>query len=298
MSVHLNITRGTGLNKTIVSYRVNRSGARGPAGPTGPGGGIDYANPISTNSTGPITPTDGDYFTSTAKLMTLTGSGSQEFQPSDDDLTTVKLWGQGSGSAAITLTINPANLADGDRFEIALEEGESRLIIYDGADFIRKGGVGIPFCFYMWNDGDVASIAEGVWNHARLNTAEDDPGGIVDTGSSEINLKRNAKWNIGCRFSVNFAGTSLIKRIIAGLTADDGSPDHTDFTMIDAYPKGYSTPTPSRLTGVSLVSSLTTANSYYLDSFAISEAGGSTFTNLGENLGIATALFGEEIVPW
>lgn len=40
MSVHLNIIRGTGLNKTIVSYRVNRSGARGPSGAGLPTGGL------------------------------------------------------------------------------------------------------------------------------------------------------------------------------------------------------------------------------------------------------------------
>ena len=55
-------------------------GDTGDTGATGPGG-IDYANPIAANSTGTITPSDGDYFTSTASKVVLVSSGDERFCP-------------------------------------------------------------------------------------------------------------------------------------------------------------------------------------------------------------------------
>lgn len=48
MSVHLNITRGTGLNKTTVSYRVNVSGSRGAKGEKGDTGDQGPEGPAGT----------------------------------------------------------------------------------------------------------------------------------------------------------------------------------------------------------------------------------------------------------
>lgn len=117
---------------------------------------INYSNPTAVNATAAISPYPGEHITSTSKLVTITSSsGTVKFWPKGG-LTSRTFWGTGA-SAAATITINPVNLVIGCRISIALYDGESCILEWDGTDFTKVDGVSIPCICKMGEDESSAA---------------------------------------------------------------------------------------------------------------------------------------------
>lgn len=165
---------------------TGEKGEQGDTGATGPEGigSIDYSNPITL--TGTITPTNGQLFTTDSKLVTLTGNGGEKFWP-DGGATSRKIWGSSSG-AALPVVINPSLLGIGGVFEIAIDDGESRKIRYDGTDFVKFGEVYLPWQMVVIKTDD-QTITAATITTVEFNSVFSTTGGPVEFDSANFAIK-------------------------------------------------------------------------------------------------------------
>lgn len=185
---------------------------------------ILYDSPTAANSTATISPTPGQYFTSTSALVTLTSSsGTAEFQPGSE--TSRIIWGTGA-SAAATLTINPTNLSAGDVFEIALDDGESRILMYDGTDFVKVGGVEIAMTFSAESASDDIDKAVNTFHKVTLGTELFDVGNVFS--SSAFTATRSAVWMLETFAALDAQGASAYTTRCLSRLYDTNAAQYTD----------------------------------------------------------------------
>ena len=163
---------------------------------TGISAGIDYSNPIVANSTSTITPNNGDYFTSTSKLVTLTGTAGEVFEPAGSGETSRIIWGRGAGAAAI-LTIDTSSLGIGDVFAIEADNGESRILMLNPiGDLVKVGGVVIVLRCSMWGDNPSITLLDNVDTTIPLTDVTlDNSGQMADTNNEIIKIIRPGQYN-------------------------------------------------------------------------------------------------------
>lgn len=189
----------------------------------GLGGEIDYSNPTAANSTSTITPSNGDYFTSTSKLITLIGSAGEVFEPAESSETSRIIWGRGVGNA-ITLTVDTSSLGVGDVFSVEADNGESRILMLNSVgDLVKVGGVVMSLSCDMHNNRpSLLSIANGTLTTLPLDVTDSDPSGQMadPTTNKRINIIRGGKYIIA-------AG------ILYGDTSSTHTKDHETQTRIN-----------------------------------------------------------------
>lgn len=252
---------------------------------------IDYANPTAANSTATISPTAGQYFTSTSALVTLTSlSGTAEFQPGTE--TSRLIWGTGAG-AAITLTINPTNLVAGNTFSISLEGGESRVLMYDGTDFLKVGGVEIPMEFDAHLSAN-QSISVTTFTKVNLNVALINKGTVFDTVNYYFQPKRQADWLVDSMYSAG--STGAINRTTSRMIIEPGTVLSNFFG--DVYPDAATTTGKIiRSPGATVHRDFLTTNQVYLGIFIDVTSPSGEFA-YGGSISGECRMSGKEIVPW
>jgi hypothetical protein len=186
-----------------------------------PSAGINYGSPIAVNTSQTITPSDGDYFTSTSKLVALTGTSGEVFEPAESGETTRKIWGNGAGISSMTLTINTSSLAIGDIFAVELDNGESRVLMLNSAgDLVKEGGVEIHMSFEAEGSSDQTGLPSSTYQDVDLDTEISDNGRVFNPATFTFSPKRTAFWNFGgagAAFpSVSLALTRSLCRIRVG----------------------------------------------------------------------------------
>jgi hypothetical protein len=248
---------------------------------------IDYSNPIPANSTGTIKPKDGAFYTSTSKLVTLTGSGAQKFTPGTE--TSRIIWGDGAG-AAITITVDPINLKVGGIFEIKLDDGESRQIRYDGTDFHKIGGVIKPMSFLAETDTLQDKTAESQWVNIDLEDEVYDNGNIF--ASHTFTPARNAIWNFMTLLGIQADTGETLERAASSIM-ESSVPT---YVMTDTRPGSVVADNPLRDSGVR-PRKIIAGNGYRFGALALT-SGGNNYEILGDSSVAKTSFAGEEVVEW
>jgi hypothetical protein len=280
-----------GVEKQVNEIIIERgagAGPEGPEGPAGPAGGIDYDSPTAINTTATITPVNNKYYTSTSKLVTLTGSGSEKFKPGTE--TSRIIWGTGAGVEG-TVTIDPSNLSAGDIFEIALSGGESRVLMFDGTDFIKIGGVERPQRFIVRRSTDQAGLTSGTFNDVALDQVSVDNASIFS--SPDVTIQRDAEWSFFARYATS-ASAGSTSRVQCRLNVDGAEED----IFGDDWPNSGIGVGNFRNTG-SMLRKTSKGESIGMAIFSLI-SGGASWSILGNSISDyeGTYLGGEEVVPW
>lgn len=251
---------------------------------------IDYANPIPVNVTGVITPTNGQYFTTTSAKPTITGTAGEVFKPAGAGETSRIIWGRGAG-AAIIISVNTSSLGIGDIFEIAAENGENRILQLDSAgDLVKIGGVEIPQFFNSESAADQTGQIKATNVLVVLGNELADNAGVF--AASTFTPIRNAQWNFGARAASKGESDYMTRQLfrmtedgVTKATFGDVWPDHTTVVSGQAI----------RSTGT-ITYAVVAGNAYAFVVYTNANSG--TVAVLAGADGIATAFWGTEVSPW
>jgi len=202
---------------------------------------------------------------------------------------TRKIWGRGSGGA-ITLTVNTSSLNTGDRFEIQAENGESRILIWDGTDLVKVGGIELPMNFMAETDTLQDHTLESGWVNIDLEDEVYDTGSIF--ASHTFTPVRNAIWNFMTLLGIQADTGETLTRAASSIM-ESSVPT---YVMTDTRPGSSIVDNPLRDTGVR-PRKVIEGNGYRFGALART-SGGNNFEILGDSSAAKTTFAGEEVIEW
>ena len=202
---------------------------------------------------------------------------------------TRKIWGRGAG-AAITLTVDPSSLSIGNIFEIRAENGESRVLLWDGTDLIKVDGIVKPMSFLAETDTLQDHTAETGWVNIDLEDEVYDNGNIF--ASHTFTPVRNAMCNFMTLLGIQADTAETLERAASSIM-ESSVPT---YVMTDTRPGSSIVDSPLRDTGAR-PRKVIEGNGYRFGVLART-SGGNNFEILGDSSAAKTSFAGEEVVEW